>query len=153
MGSIVFRVIIRRFLELLFTNTVISIVLTVLNLKKILPGQSSLLFGMLAGIAMFAFINFRMLRRCYFDLTNSFLYYVSNMAAYLLFALGGVFVYFLFSSEIYTWLFAITKFLKCINSDIAIPYSAAIFHLIGFSVIFLAPIGMKWIFVYNDDGK
>ena len=151
MGNITFRIIIRRFLELFFVNAVISTVLTILNLGKVLAGQNSLLFGMFVGIAVFITVNFRMLRHCYFDLKNNFLYYTTNIAAYLLFALLSAFVYLVFSSEIYTWLFALTKFLKYTNIALSVPYSAAVFHLIGFLLIFLAPIGMGWIFLYDDE--
>lgn len=150
MRNIAFRVIIRRFWELFLVNTAISVFLTLLNLGEFLTGQNSLFFGMLIGITVFVTVNFRMLRCCYFDLRNNFLYYTTNIAAYLLFALLSAFVYLLFPSEIYTWLFAVTKFLKYTNTPLAVPYSAAVFHLIGFSVIFLAPIGMRWIFVYDD---
>lgn len=151
MENITFRIIVRRFLELFFVNAAISAILTILNLGKVLAGHNSLPFGMFVGIAVFVTVNFRMLRRCYFDLRDSFLYYTANIAAYLLFALFSACVYRVFSSEIYTWFFALTKFLKYTNIALSVPYSAAVFHLIGFLIIFIAPIGMDWIFIYDDD--
>lgn len=151
MGNIAFRIIVRRFLELFFVNTAISAILTLLNIGKVLAGQNSVILGMFVGIAAFVTVNFRMLRHCYFDLRDSFLYYITNIAAYLLFAMLSALVYLVFSSEIYTWLFAMTKFLKYTNIALSVPYSAAVFHLIGFLVIFIAPIGMGWIFLYDDD--
>lgn len=151
MGNITFRIIVRRFLELFFVNAAISAILTILNIGKVLARKDTLLLGMFVGIAVFVIMNFRMLRRCYFDLKNRFLYYTANIAAYFLFALLSAFVYLVFSSKIYTWLFAVTKFLKYTKIALSVPYSAAIFHLIGFSVIFIAPIGMGWIFSYDDD--
>ena len=42
MGNIALRIIIRRFLELFLTSTVVSVVLTLLNLGKILAGKNTL---------------------------------------------------------------------------------------------------------------
>lgn len=153
MGNIALRIIIRRFLELFLTSTVVSVVLTLLNLGKILAGKNTLLVGMTAGVLVFAAMNFKMLRNCYFDLRDKFLYYTSNVAAYALFAMLGVVVYLISPSRAYTWLFAVTKFLRYTNAALAVPYSAAAFHLIGLLVIFLAPIGMGWIFIFDDDDE
>ena len=151
MITITFRVIIRRFLELFFVNTAISAVLIMLNKGKVLADRNMLFLGILAGIAVFVTVNFKMLRHCYFDLRNVFLYYTANIAAYFLYALLSAFVYLFFSSEIYAWFFAVTKFLKYTNLALSVPYSAAIFHLIGFLIIFLAPIGMGWIFEEEEN--
>ena len=151
MGNITFKIILRRFLELFFVNSAISAILTILNIEKVLSTQYSVIFGILAGIVLFLTVNFGMLRRCYVDLCDNFLYYTANIAAYLLFALVSVFVYLAFSSKIYTWLFAMTKFFKYTGFADSLPYSAAIFHLIGFSVIFIAPIGMGWIFLSDNE--
>ena len=151
MENIALKIIVRRFLELFCVNAAISAILTVLNVFKVLARQNTLLFGIAVGIVIFAVINFIMLRHCYFDLRNNFLYFTTNIAAYALFALLNALVYLLFSSQVYTWLFAVTKFFKYTSLALSAPLSAAVFHLIGFAVVFLAPIGMGWIFADDDE--
>ena len=151
MENIALKIIVRRFLELFCVNAAISAILTVLNVFKVLARQNTLLFGIAVGIVIFAVINSIMLRHCYFDLRNNFLYFTTNIAAYALFALLNALVYLLFSTEVYTWLFAVTKFFKYTSLALSAPLSAAVFHLIGFAVVFLAPIGMGWIFAYDDE--
>lgn len=151
MFIVALRVIIRRTMELFFASGVISVALTIMNLGGFLADQGSLILGMLVGTAVFVKVNFNMLRDCYFDLVNNTLYYITNITAYLIFAAGGYAVYFLGSQKVYTWLFAVTKLLKYTNLDMAVPYSAAVFHCIGIAAVFAAPIGMQWIFMTYEE--
>jgi len=145
------RVIVRRFFELFFTNAAISAVLTVFNIADLLITANTLLKGMCLGIALFIFFNVRMLKNCYFDLRNKALYYFTNLSAYFAFMAVCFGTYFLCSGEVYTWLFAVTKFAKYTRFTTAVPYSALIFHCFGIIMIFLAPLGMSWVFPINDD--
>ncbi len=147
----IFGVIVLRFSELFFVNTAISMVLVVLNKVNILQSRGALLLGTLVGIAVFAVINFRMLRQCYFDLKGGLAYYIANTAAYLLYVLLGIAVYIVFSNRVYTLFFALTKFLRYTALDISLLCSAAVFHVIGLALIFSAPIGMGWIFEQTED--
>lgn len=150
MENITLKIIIRRFLELFLTNAVISAILTLLNITMILTMKNALLFGMIIGLIVFLTANFIMLRHCYFDLRDDYMYYKANIAAQLLFALFGIIAYILLPSVAYTLIFALTKFMKYTFLNLSAPFSAALFFIIGFSVIFLAPIGMGWIYETDD---
>lgn len=137
----------RRFFELLLTSIILSVTVTWLNTAGILSTKQDLFSGTFIGTAIFVFINIRMLRHCYFDLRSNPRYYLLNLAAYLLFTALGFVIYNFCPDEIYTWIFAITKFVKYIN-NLPTFYSALTFHCIGILTIFLAPLGMRWIFMY-----
>lgn len=117
------RVVIRRFFELLITNLLISLLITIANVGELLATKAELSNGLLIGTALFLFINVRMLRNCYFDLEGKSGYYISNAIAYLFFAL--------------------TKFIKYANFQISTLASVCIFHIIGILLIFIAPLGME----------
>ncbi len=136
------RVVIRRFFELLITNFLISLLIIIANVGEILATKAELSKGLLIGTALFLFINVRMLRNCYFDLEGKSGYYLSNAIAYLLFALLSIFLYFFTTDEIYTWLFALTKFIRYTNFQVSTFISVCTFHIIGIFLIFIAPLGM-----------
>ena len=144
------RVIIRRFFELLVTSAAISAAVTMLNISEILNTKNRLFFGLFAGVIIFVFLNVRMMRHCYFDLKNKRLYYFSNLAAYLLFAAAGFVSSLFLPNVLYTCIFVVTKFVKYLFSDIPAYYSVLIFHAIGLSAVFLAPLGMDRMFKLND---
>ena len=153
MNIIALRIIFRRFLELMFTGALVSAVLTVLNISGILENEVSLLAGMLAGTAVFMYADYRMLQNCYFDLTDKPLYYFTNITAYIIFAAAGFLTYALGSGNVYTWLFAVTKFARYMNIGITAVCSALIFHIMGLAVVFIATIGMDWVFSYNSGAE
>ncbi len=136
------KVVIRRFLELFVTNLFLSLLLIYANLGYLLNTKEALSMGFIAGTAVFLYINVRMLRNCYFDLEGKSAYYSSNVIAYLSFTLLSMFAYFFVSNEIYTWVFALTKFVRYINSQISAFISICIFHILGILSIYVAPLGM-----------
>ena len=151
MNDIIIRVTVRRFVELFVITVVLSVILTFLNVGHILADKRLLSVGMLCAIALFAFVNFKMLRKCYFDLADNSMYFKSNILAYLLFAGVGYLIYFTCPGAVYTWLFAVEKFARYASGELAVPYSAALFHCVGLAIIFAAPIGMKWVFMIKNN--
>ncbi len=140
------KVILQRFLELLFTNIFISVFVAFLNLADIIKTDSGLCGGLIMGLALFMYINVRLMRQCYFEMKNRGTYYFVNIAAYLIFAgisLGG---YYWFPEEIFGLFFAIFKFLKFSRLATGTFYSLVIGHSIGFLCVFLSPVGMNWVF-------
>lgn len=147
---IILKMIFRRFAELVFLTSGISVTLTVLNIMEVLNVKNTLAVGMFAGAALFAVLNFISLRQSFFELRDTYIYYISNILAYIAFVIFGYVVYTNYPTEIYTWFLAVTKFAKYTNIGITNFYSAVIFYLIGFILIFIAPIGMWRIFFYDN---
>lgn len=141
----IIKVIIRRLCELLLICAIISAIITFFFVAGILYTDTYLSIALLIGLFLFAFINLRMLRQCYFDLHNNKNYYFSNILSYVIFALVSFGVCKLCSGIIFTWLFAVTKFLKYTNAGISTITSMLFFHIIGILSVLLAPIGMKWV--------
>lgn len=153
MNFILIKITIRRFFELMITCAVISAVITFLNIVNLLTTKSSLCIALLIGLAVFIFINVRMLRQCYFEFRSNVIYFLVNMSAYLFFAGVTIAVYYLGSKEGFTWLFAVTKFAKYWGFDINNLLSLFLFHIIGLLMVTFAPIGMQWIFTDDNAEK
>lgn len=147
------RIIICRFFEMLITCALISAIAVVLNITGLFTTMTSVFILALLGALCWFSINLYMLRDCYFDLRDNKSYYVSNYLAYAIFGVCTVVVYLCFSSSVYGWIFAITKFMKYTKLGISTVGATAIFHLLGGIMILLAPIGMKWIFTLEEDDE
>lgn len=145
------RIIIRRFLELLITSILLSVIAVVLNITWLYTTKISVFLLSFLGALIWFILNVFMLRHCYFDLRNKWAYYISNFIAYALFGLCTVIVYLYFSSAVYGWIFAITKFFRYTNLNISTVISVALFHVLGGLMVLLSPIGMGWIFMLEDD--
>lgn len=145
------KVIIRRFLELLLPCACVSAIAVVLNVYLFnSTTMAAFIIGFLGAVAWFA-LNVHMLRNCYFDLHDKKEYFIANFIAYALFGICTVLVYVCFSGAVYSWIFAIAKFLKYTQLDFTTVQSTAFFHLLGGLMICLAPIGMNWIFEPDED--
>lgn len=140
------KVIIRRTLELLISNIIISLFLTIFNIFGILNTQTHLGFASLLGVAVFMIINIKLSRNCYFDLRSNYNYYFSNILSYLIFVFIGILVYLLFPDYIFTCFFSIIKVAKYSRFIVSTFLSMLYFHTIGFLCILFAPIGMGWVF-------
>ncbi len=145
------KIIIRRFLELLISCALFSAIAVVLNITGIFTTRASVFTIALIGALLWIALNVFMLRFCFFDLRDRKAYFIANFAAYAIFGICTVIVYLCFSSSVYGWIFAITKFLKYTKLGVSTVLSTAVFHLLGGLMILLAPIGMKWIFIFEDD--
>lgn len=150
MDFILIKIAIRRFFELLLTNAMISIVITYLHVGEVLVTKASLFAALLAGITVFIFINVRMLRQCFFELRSNSLYFLINISAYAAFVAVSLAVFCFGSKECFTWIFAIAKFARFSYANLANRYSFLLFHIIGILMIFLAPVGMDWVFMQSD---
>jgi len=151
LNSILIKIVIRRFFELLITCAVVSVVITFLHVTDMLVTDNSLCAVLLIGVTVFVFLNVRMLRLCYYEMKSNSIYLLVNISAYLLFAAICFIVHLFCSKECFTWIFAITKFARYSNFNLETLYSAVLFHIIGICMVMLAPIGMSWIFMYDDD--
>ena len=147
---ILLKAVLRRLFELFFTSAAFSAVLTVLSTEKILDGNIRFLPIVYIFAALFMIANFIMLRNCYCDFRDNRLFRFVNFLAYLVF-LAVSFSIFLYSSKAYTWLFAITKFLRYTDTSITVAASAAVFHSVGIAEVFLAPTGLGWVLECDDE--
>lgn len=147
---ILLKTVARRLFELFFTSAAFSAALTVLNTEEILDGNIRFLPIVYIFAALFMIVNFIMMRNCYCDLRDNRLFWILNFSAYLIFLILS-FSVFLCSSKTYTWLFAITKFLRYTDTNITVVQSAAVFHLVGIAAVFLAPIGLGWVLECDDE--
>ncbi len=139
-----------RFFEILFICIGISALLSCLAAIGLLFNGILLAVWSVVGTTAFMLINIKMLRNCYCDLRNKPVYYIANTAAYLIFTAVNAIAYEIFSTEIYAWLFSITKFTKYIYTEIPADISLFIFHCIGLAGIFIAPFELDGIFIYDD---
>lgn len=125
------------------TNLLLSVLIIISNVGGLLATKAELSLGLVIGTTIFLYINVRMLRNCYFDLDGKSEYYTLNAIAYLFFAMINMFSYFFVADKIYTWLFALTKFIRYTNFEISTFTSVCVFHTMGILLIFVAPLGMK----------
>ena len=142
-------VVYRRLAELLLICFLFSALITLLNMSALVVKRYHVVVMILAFVALFAFFNFRNLRKCYFDLRDRKLFFGLNFLSHAIFAAVNVTFFVFASDEIYTWLFAITKCLAF--AKVNIIYSILFFHIIGLICIITAPIGMGWIFIQENE--
>ena len=107
------------------------------------------------GAIVFWVVNTILLRRCRFALPDRKTYLTANYIAFGAFVLFSLIFLVLVDSETYTWLFAITKFLKYSNIQLGASFmfgdeamtdtffASMIFHAITAFVIWAAPAGME----------
>ena len=144
------HVFIGRLHELVLVNMFLSIPLTFVCLQQ---GASDrvIMITLTAGVAVYMLIQMRMLRQCYFDLQILPVFYLANYASWLAFAglHGGL--YYICNTEIYTWLFSITKFAQFSEYNISSLQSVLIFHGCILVLILAAPLGMRKYFASEPD--
>lgn len=153
MWIVTLKVIAQRFVELMFTSVVLSVIAVILNITGAIKIETALFLVLLLFSLLFMCLNIKLMRLCYFDLMDRTVHYVSNLAAYLLFAAVGYAVYFFCSSEVYSWMFEITKFAKYSSLGADTPVSALLFHVVGIVSVLVAPIGMRWVFLYGKEDE
>lgn len=145
------KIILRRFLELIIPCALISAIAVVLNITGLFTTRITVFTIAFLGAVIWFVLNITMLRRCYLDLRDIKVYYISNFIAYAIFGLCTVIVYLCFSNAVYGWIFAITKFFRYTNLNISTVISTAIFHFLGGLMILLSPLGMGWIYMLEDE--
>ena len=146
----------RRFIEMFVINAVLSVLIFGLFKMSVIPSTMAGCFLSLGfGAVVFWIVNIILLRRCRYDLPDRKAYMISNYIALGAFSLFSIIFLFIVDSETYTWVFAITKFLKYSKLELggslllddsdmtATFFSALIFHAITAFVIWAAPAGIE----------
>ena len=144
----------------------ISSVITAMTKIGIIPDTTQALgLTMLSGVAAFALVQIFDLRIHYFILEDRDDYIISNIIAYLFFAVvsmiirpllnivGSVFGFAEIGSMAHTWLFDICKFAVFSNVRLGWIASSLMVHALMFAIIFAAPIGMPGYFLQNRFGR
>lgn len=145
------RIFIIRFLELLFSNAIISSMVTALNLMELMITQESLYVGTLIGTVVFVLVNVRMMRHCYTDIQDKEIYYTANLLACIAFAIVSVIIYLTGAKTLFSLLFATAKMVRTIDMEIGMKYSLLLFHTISTVSVFIAPIGIKPDYSFYDE--
>ena len=154
MNSLSFKkrfVVYRRVAELLLPSVFSSAVITLLNITGIVAKRTSLLVMISVFVLVFTVLNLRNLRNCYYDICNKKLFFILNFSAYAIFAAINFAVLAFAKSEVYAWVFSITKGLRFLYVDII--YSVLLFHFIQLMCIIGATIGMEWIFDEKEEDE
>lgn len=147
------KIIFRRFFEILFCEALISAVIAALSVCNALTNLGTLITVLFVGVLLFMGIHFMLLRTNCYELPDNFLYFIINLTAYLLFAIFALGVYMLCSPDVYTWLFAVMKFVRYVHEGVSNFSSAVIFLLVGFMMVFVAPCGVVRIFVPDEEDE
>lgn len=135
-----------RALEMLAWCIGMSVVICALCVSGPMPvGSLQRDIALIVAPVGFIVWNIVTLRVCYEGRHARDSYYIINLCAYAIFALVSAGVYFFFHTDVYTWLFVITRFARYSNLDISSPVAIGLFHIILILSIFLAPSGMEWV--------
>lgn len=130
----------KRYFELSITSAIISTIISLLNLVGFFRSSSQLAIVLTSGVVIFTYANYRMQRQSGIDIAGKVMYFLVNGIAYMAFMLSA-FVAMRFDNIVFTFLFAITKFLRYSNLNLSILASIGIFHIVGIINMIFAQIG------------
>lgn len=145
------KIIILRFFEIFFIEALISAVIAGLSVMNAITDLYALISVLFIGIFLFMGLHFLLLRSSFTESPGNLIYFVINLTAYALFAFCTLYACKAFPSDVYTWLFAVTKFMRYILGGASTFLSAVIFLLTGFFMIFAAPLGARRVFIPPDE--
>jgi len=149
--KIIGQVVLRRTLELFGASVVLSVLAVLLNLSKVAFLPKNIIVILIIADLIFFIYHLSKLKDCYYEVHSNMIYYVSNYLAYGIFATVNLVLCAYNKTMISTFIFAVTKSFIYLSSDISTMESSIVFHVIMLFIIGLAPIGMSWIFVANDN--
>lgn len=133
------QIILRRFLELLIPEIVLSAIITFISANEYITNTHNSVGTIMAlSLVLYLFYNFYLLRGCCEDL-DIVEYYFYNSAAYILFLVVNAAFYFVGNNSLYTWLFSITKTISVLFQQMKTFTSIKIFHGLVLVLIFIAP--------------
>lgn len=132
----------RRYIELILLIAALSAILAFFYLIGLIASDSMLQISLFLMSMAFIVINVILLRRCFVDLLDIRLYYLSNFSAYFLFILTSVILYFVLPSAAFAWVFGVTKFLRYSDLGISTFGSLLIFHALGLLITAVASAGL-----------
>ena len=135
------RVIIRRFLELLFPTIILSIMVTFLHVNTYIPESKTVLgIVMLFSLILLCIYTLYCLNNCFDDMFQAIDYFFYNLVSFGVFV-GVIWLAFRFLNNVwFTWLFAIAKTFVFIADGVTVTSSLTYFCGIFLVFIFIVPI-------------
>ena len=147
------RTILIRLAELLITSASLSAVSNLIHISNLYePTEFSLSIVLLFAFIIFVTTNVFRLRVCYSVIHNRSRYLIYNFAAYFIFIIISIFVHLIFGDAAYAWMFNIFKVPHFCALGWSTAASAVVSHIAMLAAIILAPAGMWWIFIYDQEG-
>ena len=148
------HIIFRRTTEMLMGSILLSVLVCLMCITGVLPIDSARRdVALIIVPVIYIILNIRMLRKAYWDLGNRGAYYIINLCAHALFALVSLSTLAFCPRETYSWLFIVTGFMRFSRIGISACISITLFHILAVSSIFLAPLGMNWIFEAQKEAE
>lgn len=133
----------RRFIEVMGLNVLLSAMIYGLYKAGVIAStEAGCFLSLLAGAGVFILQNIRWLRRCRLELPSKRIFYATNFTAYGIFMLINIALCYILDSETYTWIFAITKFMRYTELHWSSFTSAMLFHAFMIGMIIVLPLGM-----------
>ncbi len=138
-----FYIAIRRFLELLIPEVLLSMIFSALFFNGIFPSYQWLVM-LVCGVMLVAYIIFCifMLRVAYMGIDDIPVYVGMNLVANVCFIVVNLLLYTVLDNVTYTWLFAVFKVAHYMSAGIGIGTSMILIQLILLLMIFVAPFGL-----------
>lgn len=136
----IFLITLKRYFELFITSAIISTIISLLNMVGFFRSSSQLAIVLTLGVVIFIYANYRMQRQSGIDIVGKRMYFFVNGTAYLMFIITS-FAAMCLNNIVFTFLFAITKFLRYSNLNLSILTSFGIFHILGIFNMIVAQIG------------
>ena len=143
MDTNILKLIRRRFLELLFWEIFLSVIVTALSKADGELNENILGAASIWSVVIYAFINMFQQRKCCFELIDKKLYYRINYFAYCMFIILSMLLSVFSHTSWYMWFFSITGFVSYIYELMPVEISAIIFHIIMLVNIFVSVLGME----------
>ena len=134
------NIVIRRLVELLLTEALLSVLATILNVTGLVTQRYALVILLGAFIILFVVLNVRNMRKCFYDVRDNKTHYLMNFIAYGVFVVVNVGVYLVLPSTVHTWFFSLTKILCFLDIEYFVSFT--VFHIIGVLAVIVAPAGM-----------
>ena len=149
MKKYIFRKTIKRFFEITFCCTAISVLSFSLIAGKLIEGEIQITAMLTASLAIYFLFNFKKQRQRYINyFDHKKIYYITTVGAHLLFTMLVVTCRFVLNDLAYSWFFVVTKFFTYTGTIIPDILSYIIFFLVSYSSIFISRVTHEKIVMY-----
>lgn len=139
------RAVIIRFAELMLSSAVLSASASALFCMESFKSNAFNISIILLGVGiLFLMFNMFCMRRCFWEIGNYGIFYVTAFVSYVIFAALGFGVYIFFGPRLHMWIFGVSKVVTAMSSyKIPTLYSTMFFHALMVAAILIAPIGIR----------
>ncbi len=139
------RAVFIRFAELTLSSAVLSASASALFcMNSFKSNVLNISIVLLCVCVLFVIFNLICMRKCFWEIGNYGIFYVTAFVSYALFAVLGLGVYTVFGPRLHMWIFGVSKVVTAMSSyKIPTLYSMAFFHLLMIATILLSPIGIR----------